>query len=368
MNSGSKSLQLLASASGPRANTYICLSCQASISRQQRHASAAAAAIAHEPLSSPQVSPDASESASPALRPAYRLLAGVILSRPPQLTRALTPFEKSFYLYQRRLNERLALPFTRYFYFKRDTPADLEWKRKIKTRLTPAKEIGVYSGYGENAWNDELLVGAPESETEHQIEALVNDVNSEVPAVGEGEQGSEGGEQQAISGDTAAAASQSKKEKIEAPLSRVTEADRKGDLRSLDRKGERTLYLLVKNQEGRWTLPQARVGVKESFNMAAERVLVQTAGVNMNTWVVGNVPIGMHQYRFPNKTVQYRRDGVEESGERTFFMKARMMAGQADLAQNAFGDTDFHWLTKDEIESFVTRPYYSSIRNILADR
>lgn len=87
----------------------------------------------------------------------------------------------------------------------------------------------------------------------------------------------------------------------------------------------------------------------------------------MNTWVVGNVPVGQHQFNFRNR-VFHQNDNVEELGEKTFFMKARIMAGQADLAQNTFGDTDFQWLSKEEIESFVTQQYWSSIRNMLAER
>ena len=64
----------------------------------------------------------------------YTLKAGILLSRPPILTRSLHPFEKAFFFYQKRLQERLALPFTRYFYFKKDTPADTDWKIKAKLR------------------------------------------------------------------------------------------------------------------------------------------------------------------------------------------------------------------------------------------
>lgn len=150
-------------------------------------------------------------------------------------------------MYQRRLNERLALPFSRYFYFKRDTATDREWKRKAKQRLTPAREIGVYSGYGNEAWNDELLVGAPESETEHQVEALIKD--AEPPAVGEEE-----------------GASSLKREPVERPIARATEADENGDKKSLNRLLQRSLYLMIRNAEGRWTFPHTRVTGKESLH------------------------------------------------------------------------------------------------------
>jgi large subunit ribosomal protein L46 len=199
--------------------------------------------------------------------PSYAVNAGLVLSRPPQITRDLHPFEAAFFLYQRRLNERLALPFTRYFYFKKKTPADLEWKRKIKQRLTPARDIGRYKGYGEEAWNDEVLVGAKESEFEYQVEKILEDAEQTAPEAEEG-QSAEG--ETAKSATTASAAGQGKKvehEAIEKPMPRITEADLKGDVKSLNRLLPRTLYLLVKDREGSWMFPQDKVGGRETLHM-----------------------------------------------------------------------------------------------------
>jgi len=195
--------------------------------------------------------------------PVYQLHAGVVLSRPPQITRDLHPFEKAFFLYQRRLNERLALPFTRYFYFKKGTPADIEWKRKAKDRLTPARDIGVYNAYGKEGWNDELLVGAEESEPEHQLEALLKD--AEAPGVGT----SAAAETMDANKDvdtTATEIAAAKRTEVERPASRVSEADEKGDLSSLDRALQRTLYLLVKNKDGRWIFPSAQLAGREHLH------------------------------------------------------------------------------------------------------
>ena len=168
-----------------------------------------------------------------------------VLSRPPVITRSLTPFEKAYYLYQKRLNERLALPFTRYFYFKKDTPADNEWKRKAKTRPTAARDIGNYSGHGQWAWNDELLLGAKESEPEMQVEALLKDAEGL---------------------ETTSAAEAAKKEVVERPMPRITEADKKGDERSLNRLLERSLYLVIKSPQGRWQFPGAAIEGRESLH------------------------------------------------------------------------------------------------------
>ena len=108
-------------------------------------------------------------------------------------------------------------------------------------------------------------------------------------------------------------------------------------------------------------------------------MLIQSAGLNMNTWMVGNHPIGHYAYSFikpkvtqiaPNRLVSTSTDMTEqeEYGEKVFFMKGRIMAGQADLGANEFGDQEFRWLTKEEIEKEVTPGYWASIRAMLTER
>jgi large subunit ribosomal protein L46 len=137
------------------------------------------------------------------------------------------------------------MPFSRYFYFKKDTPADVDWKRKAKDRNgSAARELGGYQAYGEWGWNDELLVGDKTSTQEALVEALVQDA---VPAVVEGE-----------SVDEAAV--------VERPLQRKTDADTQRDLKRLDRALDRTLYLVVKYQNRGWQLPSGSLEGKENLH------------------------------------------------------------------------------------------------------
>lgn len=166
-----------------------------------------------------------------------------MLSRPPQITRDLTPFEKSFYLYQRRLNERLALPAQQYFYFRPDTPAMIDWQKKRKMRKgVAARDIGLYNPHAVDGWNDELLIGAMESEPEHQAKKLLEDA---VPL---------GKENETV-----------KVVEVQELAKRWTEADDGGDQRSLNRLLQRTLYLLVQNGKGEWTFPEDLIAGRESL-------------------------------------------------------------------------------------------------------
>lgn len=107
--------------------------------------------------------------------------------------------------------------------------------------------------------------------------------------------------------------------------------------------------------------------VTNAEGQAAERVIVQAGGINMNTWVVGNAPIGHYTFQYP-KLLTNAATKVQELGEKIFFMKARIMAGQADLSKNAYGDSEYKWLSKSEIEKVVSPKYWSSIKNMLAER
>ncbi|KAF8545153.1 39S mitochondrial ribosomal protein L46-domain-containing protein, partial [Trichophaea hybrida] len=270
----------------------------------------------------------------------YRIASSVVLSRPPTLTADLTPFEESFYFYQRRLNQRLALPFTRYFYLKKGTPADAEWKRKQKAAGDK------YTGFGPRSWADELLVGdeSQKSEDNGYRRLVETTITGEASNVEEGVEGEE--------------------KKLDIPLPRISKADKEGDRKSLDRAMTRTLYLLVKSKDRSkhaWRFPQSPVMGRENLKEAAQRTLEEAAGVNMNTWFVGNVPIGHYIYNYGR---DYTVDS-EKIGKKVFFMKARIMAGQADLNGNKLGLEDFLWLTKEEVEEVAGRAYFKAVRHML---
>lgn len=236
---------------GPTVNN-LCRNCLLAL-RQQGQASLATASTAQG--AAVILDPDSTNShptpaaASPIfLRTTYQVKASVLLSRPPILTRDLTPFEKAYFLYQRRLNERLALPFTRYFYYQRGTPGDVEWKRKMRERQTPARDIGAYNAYSEEGWNDELLLGSRESEPDEQLDSILRDAEAEMPKVEEGPDAK-------------------RPKALQRPLPRVTEADKSGDTKRLDRAMQRSLYLIVRKKgEPRWWFPESLMENRESLH------------------------------------------------------------------------------------------------------
>ena len=118
---------------------------------------------------------------------------------------------------------------------------------------------------------------------------------------------------------------------------------------------------------------------------AAQRVLFSSLGENMNTFFVGNHPVGHYVARFPSpqpaspSTEQTSKLTPSEpqkqelaqsvtivDGEKTFFMKARIMAGQADLSTSENTDIeDFKWVAKEEVEKLVHPDYWIRVKNML---
>lgn len=359
--------------------TYVCFSCrrrqQPSISTIPLSSRRLYASTASAPSTQPTES-STSQLTSPVAaanpQPKYIIRAGVLLSRAPLLSASPTPFESAFYYYQKRLNERLVLPFTQYFYFKRGTPAYEEWKARRRERAGVAgRDVGNYDAYSQDAWHDEALVGDKEDKPESIVKKLVEEEGKETfPA-------------------------EEELQDLNKPLNglrRITEADRKNDTKSLDRALPRTLYLLVKIQkpgmekgDGYWQFPSAEVEGTEGLREAAERALESSCGPNVNTWFVANHPVGHYvrtikpnnppdsQSQASSSTSSPSSSPANDSqsftlGTKSFYLKARILAGQADITSNTAGILDYQWLAKDEIEKVVAPMYWKAVKNMLAER
>ncbi|KAH8102896.1 60S ribosomal protein L17 [Cristinia sonorae] len=238
--------------------------------------------------------------------PKHTLKTAVILNRSPIITRTPTKFEKSYHAYQSRIQRALHNPFPSEFYFK---PGSLlEGKFAAEEREREREAFG-RSGTGVSE----------ASQSDGVLEVL--------------------GEEEVVK-----------------PMPRVHEADIKGDTKSLDRQGERNLYLLVRGKDATgkevWRFPHGDVKPEELLHDAARRDLHAECGDHMDTWVVSRNPIGVYQ---PSPS--------EENY--IFFYKAHILAGQ--VRPDGKNIQDFAWLTKEEIESHVETEYWTGVKDMLSD-
>ena len=117
------------------------------------------------------------------------------------------------------------------------------------------------------AWDDEVKVGDRTGEREEVVESLVRDaegfLRKDKDEDEEGGEGEKEGEKERV--EVTGGSRQKIGKEVPKPVERISDADRRGDERSLSRKMERTLYLLVQ-KNGVWGFPTSRLGPKESLH------------------------------------------------------------------------------------------------------
>ncbi|KAK4701876.1 large subunit ribosomal protein L46, partial [Phenoliferia sp. Uapishka_3] len=237
--------------------------------------------------------------------PSHRIVASALLSRPPLILAPLTPLESTYYAYQRTLSRALSKPLETSldWFFKKGSAAE---KSFVQTQEKVDKETG----------------------TEGELEKF-----------------------------------ELAREGIEGKEELRSRENRDQDLKNLERRMDRTLYLVLKKdrKENMWQFPQGGVEANESLLEAAQRELVEETGPNMDVWPVGRAPAGAYVYDFPQAFKS------EHSGAKVFFLPMRVIRGQA-VPNKKEGLVDFAWLTKEEVKEKVSEDYWSAVEPILSDR
>ena len=135
------------------------------------------------------------------------------------------------------------------------------------------------------------------------------------------------------------------------PASRITEADLNNDRRSLERKLDVSLYLIVKRnrKDSAWQFPQGKLLDEEkSVRKGAERVLDRAVG-KINRWFISNSPIGYHLYPYPPAIQEQRK----QFGAKVFFYRSQLIEGTIKLETRLY--TDYAWVTRDELVEYFDK-------------
>lgn len=190
-----------------------------------------------------------SDSGSPAKE--FKIMSGVILSRPPIITPEQTAFSKAYYHYQSELYKRMSWTFPYWFYYPKGTLAENEYTR-VQPKLNE-KDPDVLFNRDRNSKQD--VVFPPRSvqrETEESARIYAKIV----------------------------------------PNPRTTIADEENNIRSLERKLDRTLYLIVKRdgESLEWSFPATTIESGENLESSSTRMLAQYGGEDMNIFLVSGTP------------------------------------------------------------------------------
>uniref|UniRef100_A0A8C8R6U4 Large ribosomal subunit protein mL46 n=1 Tax=Pelusios castaneus TaxID=367368 RepID=A0A8C8R6U4_9SAUR len=129
-------------------------------------------------------------------------------------------------------------------------------------------------------------------------------------------------------------------------------ADKRNDRTSLNRKLDRNLVLLVKENIGNqdlWLLPQAEWQAGETLRSTAERILATLSGNQIKAKFLGNAPCGLYKYKFP------RALRTEDSvGVKIFFFKALLQSGDLPKAERR---GEYVWVSKGEMGDYLKPEY-----------
>lgn len=137
---------------------------------------------------------------------------------------------------------------------------------------------------------------------------------------------------------------------------RITEDDVINNVGSTNRRLSNSLLLLIKQNLGNssnWVLPLGLRQEGETMRQAAERVLLETCGTNMQTKFLGNAPVGFYKYRYPKSANRQQSIGMK-----IFFFKAQLLSGNVskEVCSN------FQWLSQQELASNILQEDY--LRNV----
>lgn len=125
------------------------------------------------------------------------------------------------------------------------------------------------------------------------------------------------------------------------PAPRITDADRKNDTKSTERKLENSLTLIKEQQIGNdklFLLPQGKILNDETLRDAAQRIIKEQCGDSIQTMIYGNAPCGFYKYKYPKEV---RNESV---GAKVFFYRAILKSGQVEKNRG-----NFEWLDKTEL-------------------
>jgi len=139
--------------------------------------------------------------------------------------------------------------------------------------------------------------------------------------------------------------------------SRLTDADRKNDIKSTNRKLEETLILLVEQKIGdqkHLLLPQGKRHDGETMRQTAERVLKENCGDGIEVMFYGNAPCGFYKWKYPSNQ---RKEAV---GAKVFFFRSAYKKGGINVKQS-----NYEWLDKEELKGKSKDQYANSVSQFL---
>jgi hypothetical protein len=145
--------------------------------------------------------------------------------------------------------------------------------------------------------------------------------------------------------------------------SRITEADLKNDMRSLYRKLDRKLFLIVKKDRPQyaWQFPQRAWREGETLRDTAIRAATEDIGDKIHLHFPSNGPVGVYSYPLP----QDMQKQLDAYGVKVFFFYAFYVKGPVILNTRLL--CDHLWVTKEEMAQYFDADSFNFLTKIIPD-
>lgn len=233
--------------------------------------------------------------------------AALCITRPPLVSRSLEPFEDQFYRYHRRLAALRSAPFVGQFFFKPGSLAEIAWSQ-AKSANSQAKT---------------RRSGQMVQPTEVALSAELEQARDTARQLASGR----------------------------------TDNGRPNDVQSLERKLDKSLYLVVKqklhsklSQENPgWVLPYMEVEELAGLDTVVNPILDELLGSALNYWLVSPTP--------------FAHTLSDDAAK--FYLKVKVFAGMIKKTRSVL---DFAWLTKDELSNYLSKIELEALSDILLER
>lgn len=138
------------------------------------------------------------------------------------------------------------------------------------------------------------------------------------------------------------------------------------DESNLERKKDRTLYLLVKKNrsEHQWQLPQGGIEPREDLVKSGLRELYEELGIDMDIFSIGRIPAGFYSY----ESIPTSLSTTTLKGTKVWLMPKRILRGKPKITElgKSEGIVAFAWLTRDEIQPRVSPELWSALNPIIS--
>ncbi len=135
------------------------------------------------------------------------------------------------------------------------------------------------------------------------------------------------------------------------PAPRETEADKTGNVQTLDRRLKTRVYLSIrKDDQLGWHLPTVDLNENETFLDGAKRATKSVAGEDLILRCLSNCPMVVDVVEYSDEE-KNKNSGI--FGEKTFYMRVQYEDGDVEASRIGNMD-DWGWLARDEMVEKVS--------------